>query len=270
MKWFAKTLIIITLNLIIQSTILAHEHTRTIHVFVALCDNKTQWIRPVPERLGDGDDPKNNLYWGAKYGVKTCFVRSKNWTLIKTQSQVNEHILERVIFEHKNKHTYLIADAYRGKHIEDAIDDVLRSSAGLYEIQVHTEQYGRLAGGYHADLLVYVGHNALIDVWVPTILYKRLFNAYPKSIEPGRLHNVVILACKSKEYFAIPLQQSKSYPLLWTNTKLAPEAYTLEAALEGWLKDETGDQLIQRAATAYSTYQNCSFRAAKTIFASGW
>ncbi|GAB4337265.1 MAG: hypothetical protein Kow0099_10580 [Candidatus Abyssubacteria bacterium] len=47
------------------------ESTRTIYVFVALCDNEHQGIFPVPPKLGNGDDPANNLYWGAMYGVKT-------------------------------------------------------------------------------------------------------------------------------------------------------------------------------------------------------
>ena len=40
---------------------------------VALADNDHQGIVPVPRQLGDGDDPANNLYWGARYGVKTYF-----------------------------------------------------------------------------------------------------------------------------------------------------------------------------------------------------
>ncbi|MGC6431949.1 MAG: hypothetical protein ACON5F_12965 [Jejuia sp.] len=38
---------------------------KTIHVYVALCDNINQGIVPVPAKLGNGQDPKNNLYWGA-------------------------------------------------------------------------------------------------------------------------------------------------------------------------------------------------------------
>lgn len=44
---------------------------KSIQVFVALCDNVNQGIVPVPAALGDGEDVKNNLYWGARYGVKT-------------------------------------------------------------------------------------------------------------------------------------------------------------------------------------------------------
>jgi hypothetical protein len=44
---------------------------RVIHVLVALCDNIHQGIVPVPEKIGNGQDPRNNLYWGCEFGVKT-------------------------------------------------------------------------------------------------------------------------------------------------------------------------------------------------------
>jgi len=34
-------------------------------VFVALADNFNQGIVPVSAKLGNGDNPKTNLYWGA-------------------------------------------------------------------------------------------------------------------------------------------------------------------------------------------------------------
>ena len=46
---------------------------RTVHVFVALADNEHQGIVPVPAKLGNGEDPEHNLYWGSAYGVKTFF-----------------------------------------------------------------------------------------------------------------------------------------------------------------------------------------------------
>src|SRR5687768_2778496 len=48
---------------------LPRNSSRVVHVFVALCDNEYQGIVPVPARIGNGDDPDNNLYWGAAYGV---------------------------------------------------------------------------------------------------------------------------------------------------------------------------------------------------------
>ncbi|WP_176700834.1 hypothetical protein [Gilliamella sp. Fer4-1] len=39
---------------------------KVIHVLVALCDNKYQKIVPVPKAIGNGQDPKSNLYWGSR------------------------------------------------------------------------------------------------------------------------------------------------------------------------------------------------------------
>src|SRR6188474_1339529 len=52
---------------------------KTIHVFVALCDNKYQGIVPVSAKIGNGQDAASNLYWGAAYGVKTFFSKSSEW-----------------------------------------------------------------------------------------------------------------------------------------------------------------------------------------------
>ena len=48
-----------------------NANQKSIHVIVALCDNRYQGIIPVPEHLGNGDNPATNLYWGAAFGVKS-------------------------------------------------------------------------------------------------------------------------------------------------------------------------------------------------------
>lgn len=50
---------------------------RTVHVFVALCDNKYQGIVPVPAAIGNGQDPNSNLYWGCSAGIGTYFKYSE-------------------------------------------------------------------------------------------------------------------------------------------------------------------------------------------------
>jgi hypothetical protein len=62
--------------------------------------------------------------------------------------------------------------------------------------------------------------------------------------------DAVILACISKKYFATPLKESGANPLLWTTNLMAPEAYVLKAALEGWLANEDGEHVRERAAKA--------------------
>ncbi|MGZ8943598.1 MAG: hypothetical protein ACXW00_12585, partial [Methylobacter sp.] len=53
--------------------------TTHISVIVSLVDNLTQGIEPVPAKIGNGDDPRNNLYWGALYGVKTFLSKADGW-----------------------------------------------------------------------------------------------------------------------------------------------------------------------------------------------
>jgi hypothetical protein len=81
---------------------------------------------------------------------------------------------------------------------------------------------------------------------------------------------VIVLACASKSYFARYVKAAGAQPLLWTTNLMAPEAYTLKAALDGWIAHESEQQIRQRAAGAYSKYQKCSQAAALRLLVSGW
>lgn len=51
---------------------------------------------------------------------------------------------------------------------------------------------------------------------------------------------------------------------------MAPKAYTLKSALDGWIEHEKNEQIRERAATAYDKYQKCGLRGAGKLFATGW
>jgi hypothetical protein len=51
---------------------------------------------------------------------------------------------------------------------------------------------------------------------------------------------------------------------------MASEAYTLTAALDGWIAGETGEQIRRRAASACAQYQKISEKAALKLFETGW
>ena len=72
---------------------------KSIHVFVALCDNVHQGIVPVPVSIGNGQKPSTNLYWGCGYGIKTYFKKSQEWKLLKTSSwdSGSEHLPLRLL-----------------------------------------------------------------------------------------------------------------------------------------------------------------------------
>jgi hypothetical protein len=233
----------------------AQERARTIHVFVALCDNEHQGIVPVPKELGQGDDPAHNLYWGARFGVKTFLRKSQDWTLVKTEKNPREEILERIIFKHKTSRAYLVADAYRGEQIKKAVADLLGAAAGndSQAVKLDNDSLG-LQGG--ADLVVYVGHNGLMDFAVES----------PAPQREAKPRDAIVLACKSRPYFQPRLSQFKSKSVLLTTGLLAPEAYTLEAAVAGWLSREPAEKIRARAARAYDKYQKCGGKAARNLF----
>jgi len=108
--------------------------------------------------------------------------------------------------------------------------------------------------------VVYVGHDGLMDFQLTQTPVKK--NDQPRE--------AIILACASKAYFAAPLRSSGAFPLLWTTGLMAPEAYTLKSALDGWMADESHEQIRDRAAAAYDKYQKCGLRAAHNLFAPGW
>ena len=110
---------------------IVNAQIRTIHVYVALCDNENQGIVPVPEKLGNGEDLYNNLYWGAMYGVKTYFrTKAKDWELVKTEKPESGVILERVLFKHKSNSAFMLAEAYNGAEIKTSIQDFLKATNG--------------------------------------------------------------------------------------------------------------------------------------------
>ena len=102
MSIIKKSLVMFTLGISIFSFSQTKDAPKTIHVFVALCDNINQGIVPVPTLIGNGQDPKNNLYWGALYGVKKFFKnKSTTWLYKGIIASNNATVLERVLFKHK-------------------------------------------------------------------------------------------------------------------------------------------------------------------------
>jgi hypothetical protein len=237
-----------------------------IHVFVALCDNVSQGIVPVSATLGNGDDPERNLYWGAAFGVKTFFAKSKDWQLVSTQTETGKSrsvILDRVIFKRRGHEAFLVAEAYRGSYIKQATQDFLEAAAGspgeTVDVTYNNKSTTLHLGG-SANVLAYIGHDGLMDF--------RL-TSFPKQRD-SEIRDAIILACASKAYFAEPLQATGARPLLWTTNLMAPEAYILSAAIDGWLIKETDEQIRVRAAKAYHQYQHCGLQSANRLFATGW
>jgi hypothetical protein len=232
-------------------------------VFVALADNVNQGIVPVPAKLGNGLDPEHNLYWGAAGGVKTYFARSLDWRLVSEKPGPKREVLQRCVFKHRAADVYMVADAYRGDHIQAGITDFLQAAAGAnperVSVTAHRTEVSLAAGG-DANLVAYIGHDGLMDFRLTSL---------PQQMN-AKHREAIVLACISKTYFAGPLRATGAHPLLWTTGLMAPEAYTLKSALDGWIGAEPPEHIRERAAAAYDRYQKCGIRGARRLLVSGW
>jgi hypothetical protein len=228
---------------------------KTIHVFVSLCDNENQGIVPVPKKLGIGTDLINNLYWGAGYGVKSYFLKSPGWKLIKDVKNVNAEVLERCVFKKGN--FYLCADAYKGIEIKKSIHDLLASMAGDTNDSMVIDSATTIGLYGKADVLAYVGHNGLMD-----FALDQNYTVKKNSSKKG----VILLCCMSKRYFYDTIKLLNGDILLMTTGLLSPESYTLRSAIEAWMLHKKKVEIVNDAAQAYHQYQKCGINAAKRLF----
>ena len=235
------------------------NQTRVIHVLVALCDNENQGIVPVPKAIGNGQDAKNNLYWGCGFGVKTFFKKQTDWKLIKQIDLPSKQIYERLVFKHKDSSVYLVADAYNGAMIKQTVIDFLDYAAGKNKVTLTIESIKLDIGG-NADLICYVGHDGLMDFSL---------NDYPSKVD-SKKRELIILACASKNYFYNHVKKAGAYPLLWTTHLMCPEAYTLDTAIDSWIVNDSPDKTREKAAQTYNQYQKCGMKGARNLLVTGF
>lgn len=249
-----KKLTLILLS-VFSLTISAQE---SIHVMVALCDNTYQGIVKVPKGIGNGQDPNTNLYWGCGYGVRTFFRKSAEWKEVK-RMKVDNIRLERIVFKHKTKNYYLVADAYDGRYIKDCTVDFLQACSGAKK---DTIMIGKTVIGLHgnAKLVSYVGHNGLMDF--------SLQNTYPN--KDNKIRQAIVIACASKQYFTPFLKAAKANPLVWSTHLMSAEAYTLHDAISTYIAGGNDAAVRESAAAAYNKYQKCGIKGARKLLVTGF
>lgn len=244
-------------NISVRNNTKFDTSNKTIHVLVALCDNKYQGIVPVPPKIGNGQDPDNNLYWGCAFGVRSYFKNSSNWILLKRYF-IDSTKLERLVFKHRKDKFYLVADAYNGKDIKKCTIDFLQSCSGQLKDTLNIN--GTTIGiNGNSKLISYIGHDGLMDF--------RLTETFANT--DNKVRDAIILACISKKYFSNHLTPTKANPLVWSTGLMSPEAYTLHDALESYIKNDPIENIRTSAAKAYSKYQKCSEKAARNLLVSG-
>lgn len=215
-----------------------------IRVFIALADNKTQGILPVPAAIGNGDDAAKNLYWGCSEALKPVLKAGNTWKLTRTEPNPRADIIERATFTHRSGKWELVADVYRGSAIRQCTLDFFAALSDA-------------APREQTPLVAYIGHDGLMDFELP--------ESATATRGPGR--DAIVLCCKSREYFGPHLEKIGAHPLLTTTQLMYPGGFILSAALDGWTAGESPEQIRQRAAAAYAKNQKISVKAAAGVFA---
>lgn len=216
----------------------SHAEIRNVKIFVALCDNESQGIVPVPAGIGNGNDPDGNLYWGCAEGVRSWFKRSKQWTVAESALPPTEPVLDRLTATHKEQDLSLTADAYRGNAIAQCVMDFERAvSSGDY------------------DFVAFVGHNGLMDFTLPE----------PPAL-PSNGTGVAVLCCKSRSYFQSRVQKLGGTPLLLTEQFMYPGAFLVHDAIEAWATGGDATDVRTAAGKAYAKNQKLSLKAATGVF----
>jgi len=242
-----------------------------VHVVVALADNESQGIVKVKPELGNGADPKNNLYWGAMFGVRSFMTQRAGWKVVPERPEPPRRraILDRLVMHlsllsaGRAIEVYVVAEAWGGSEIRGATMRFLRLAAGHSSetVTVETPRGPKeIRAGGASHLVVYVGHNGLMDFKVRRV---------PGPSREAEPRSAVVLACKSRDYYSGSLRKAGAEVLLVTTGLMAPEAYVLDAAIRSWAVGDAAQLVAAKAAVAYNTYQKCGLAAAKRLFATG-
>jgi hypothetical protein len=232
---------------------------RVVHIFVALADNASQGIERVPPKIGNGDDPELNLYWGCDDGVRAVFSRSKIWKRVAaTDPDGDGPILQRLVFFNSGANAWLVADGYRGKEIKQCLTDYLAALAGTLKAEAVVGERTVSAGGA-ADFIAYAGHDGLMEFQLET----------PAAAEGLKPKTAIALCCVSRKFFAGHFEVLQVEPLLMTTQLMYPAAQVLHESINGWLAGKDGRACLQLAAAAYARNQKISQKAAAGVFSTG-
>lgn len=211
---------------------------------MSLADNANQGIVPIKASLGNGQDAKGNLYWGAMYGLKTFFKRQDGWT-VQPQLTENPNIKERLLLYHEDYGAEIYAEAW------DGATQKLAAESFMDAMNITNDK-----------LTVFVGHNPLMDVNIPMPF-----------IEPDRMANNIafkrkfaVIACQSRRYFEERIKAAGHVPYVLTAGNMAPEAYVVEAIIRAWLENQPAETARRYAAEAYAKYQKIPIKNANWLF----
>ncbi len=241
-----------------------------VRVYVPLCDNDQIDCGGV--KAGDPSDLEHNLYWGAIFGQRRFFSRKSGRFERVPQpgwSAEGPH-LERAVFKKRfaggpwgaeeDVMLYVVLDAFRGGAIDDVVDRFYREAEAGGAILIEDGEETRTE---RVDVVGYAGHNRMMDGKAPP---PRLPDGDARGADRAPIPSFV-MACRSAAYFATPLKERGSEPILMTRDLMAPEGYVVDAIVNGLAANESKARIRARVVKAYADAHQIEERVASSIFA---
>lgn len=233
-----------------------------VHVLVPLCDNAQ--IACGSTKAGDPDNLDHNLYWGAIFGQRRFFSReSSKFERVATEGKSGDR-LERVVFRRsfngepwgrsKPVELIVVLDAYRGDAIDAALEDFFHEAERGRSVSFGRGEEKQVLA---VDVVGWAGHNRMMDGKKPPAR-----DAASKGAIPS-----FVMACRSSQYFAGPLSERGSKPILLTRDLMAPEGYVVHAIVTSLAENRSRTGVRARTVSAYATWQKIEERVAGSIFA---
>jgi hypothetical protein len=211
-----------------------------VEVFVPLCDGAV--LQCGRGSLGDPASLKGNLYWGARYGAGHFLPLLPGYRVVETKEGrgpvLQDLTLRRQVEGQQTVEVLL--HAYQGAAMPEALRDFLVAAAG----------------NTAADLVVWAGHDGLMDLAAPAVT------------RGPRGKPVVALACLSARFMAPAIREVGGVPLVMTRSLMAPEAYLLDALVSSVAVHgvEAPREHRQALVASYAAYQKIGMRAAGSVF----
>ncbi len=247
---------------------LAAGRPLVVQVHVALCDN--QIIDCGGRGLGDGDDLARNLYWATSGGLRGWFERrGSGWTRVARAGRHGD-VLETVVYRRRVApgpawrrrgvrapfDLYVVAEAWRGRAIEGALDAFVADLYGGDARVVALDGGGAVAAGGAARLVAYVGHNGWMD---------RARLRWPSG-GSARAKGFVAIACLTRDYLARAIGGPTRVPLVLTRDLVFAGSHALDGAVQAFAGGGSFDDIRQAAARAYADGERKAVGRVETVF----
>jgi hypothetical protein len=232
-----------------------------VQVHVPLCERTI--IPCGNDRLGDGDNPRTNLYWATTEGFLGWFGRKRSgWKAVLKASgdAIGEaDVLDLRVWRRtvpasaawraagapRTVEVYVVAQAWRGTAIDRAL---ARYAEDLYGARTQTITLAdgtTLAAGGDAHVVAYVGHNRLMDL--DTFDWRAI-----AARGDQRSRGVIAIACHTAPYMQGVVPGPHQVPLVLTRDFMLASSAALEGAVVAFAKDGDYAAIRRGAAAGYA------------------